>query len=247
MYDLNKISSVIDHSACSKAVNQLDFDHNPDYVFSIVVHTVRDTVVKVSIANKVIEVGLSFDGRYKVAAFEETPFPYRLYPVIEIQCDCAFTFDYVYCKYDTILDHVLDQIGVYYKIYDGKYIVMQGSHIYVSNNCNIQSETYKKSLNNDYLVIECADFKRVVESEIFEWLKPFVMGEMSQKYTIIGVTKLGLQLETPGVIIEKNKADALIQLLRYHFPLFQFNKSIKTPDELISWNKKITDKIISYL
>mgnify|MGYP003403755370 FL=1 len=248
MYNLKKLAEVISRDMPFKATGQLDFaDYEPDYVYKIVVKPVKDTVVKVLINSEIIEVGFPIDGQYNVTVFRDTPFPYRLFPLLEIQCDCAFVIDFMYCTYDSILEHAINQIGVYYKILSSRHILMKNRFITLANTKKCEITITEDSWNESHVIIECADFRRVIESSMFSWLKPFVLACASQKYTMMALTKLGIEPEIPGIVIEKEKVKDLMDSLKYHFPRYEFSISKKKPDELIEWNKKFIEKLINHL
>lgn len=248
MYNLKKLTGVIDRGMPFKATGQLDFaDYEPDYVYNIVVKPVKDTAVKVLINSEIIEVGFPVDGKYHVTVFSDVPFPYRLFPLLEIQCDCAFVIDFMYCTYDTLLDHAINQIGVYYKVLISRYIIMKNRFITLANTKKCKIAITEDSWNDSHVIIECMDFHRVIESSLFSWLKPFVLACTSQKYTIIGLTKLNIEPEIPGIVVEKEKVKDLMESLKHHFPRYEFNLSKKKPNELIQWNKNFINKLINYL
>lgn len=248
MYSLKKLTDVIDRGMSLKATGQLDFtDYEPDYVYNIVVKPVKDTAVKVLINSEIIEVGFPVDGKYHVTVFSDVPFPYRLFPLLEIQCDCAFVIDFMYCTYDPLLDHTINQIGVYYKVLSSRFIIMKNRFITLANTKNCKIAITDDFWNDSHVIIECMDFRRVVESSLFSWLKPFVLACISQKYAIIGLTQLDMEPEIPGIVIEKEKVKDLMKSLKHHFPRYEFNLSKKKPNELIQWNKKFIKKLVDHL
>ena len=124
---------------------------------------------------------------------------------------------------------------------------MKNRFITLANTKKCKIAITEDSWNDSHVIIECMDFHRVIESSLFSWLNPFVLACTSQKYTIIGLTKLNIEPEIPGIVVEKEKVKDLMESLKHHFPRYEFNLSKKKPNELIQWNKNFINKLINYL
>ncbi len=247
MINLRKLLTLTTRDYVKDIRGAMSFDeYEPNYVSSIVVKTYSDMPVRILLDGVIIEVGIPVDGVYHVESFSATPFPYGMFPLLDVRCDVPYTLDFTCVEYDVIIQQAIYQIGAYYKMKNGSFVLFKENCMTVSHMSPDSVKFTKTDVNKTHVAIECQDFDRIVESVRFSWMAPFVMPNTSKRNFIIAYTQLGVEPEIPCVLIEKEKADELIAAFRSYYPKFRFEMSKKTPDEILRNNKEFLKIILKY-
>lgn len=246
MLNLESLQNIISHSDIYYAKNVMGFaEYNPNYVFGIVVKTSKDLPVSIWVGDEVVEVGIPINGVYLVDLFRNTPFPYAMFPFVEIKCDAPFVIDYQFCDFDILMLHTIYRLGVYFKMLNGKYILMRGNNLMLSDTKN--TDIKSKIDVSGSCVIECEDFPSIIQTSDFEWMAPFVIPGAGKHYIAIAKELLGYQYDIPCVLLKKEKADEVVGSLRLRFPEYNFRISEKSAKRVFKRNKSFLKDILKHL
>ncbi len=252
MYDLEKISQIIDYEDVFFAKDQTEFYSYGlyRYIFDITIKAAEGTNVEILVGNEVIETGIVRNGVYSVRAFRDTPFPFLLYKTLNIRAADDYLVDFKYCKYETLLAHAIYQIGAYY-VTNNKMINMKGFNVWITpynGECDIKDTSAEESdmkdastEENDWVVLECAKLNNALERCEFEWLRYYAVPSVSQKYAMIALDNLNMLLPVPKLVISKEKAALLANAgveLKY---------TNENPSDILKWNREFIQKMIDLL
>lgn len=248
LLNLSKLVNVIDVSETSLIETTSLSDVNLEWVSEIEVFGNDNDLVQILMGTELIELGFIRGNSYKVKVFSNTPYPYRLFPILRIETRHPYKLKLRSTSFDSLISSTLYHVGAYYEINRNKFVLFKNGNIVFNNTRELPPECKLNSTWSDaeYVAVECLDFDKVAGAIDFAWIKDAIIPGFSTKYNMLALSELDVDVGAPAVLVSKAHVRDFIITLKRVYPKFTFEISKRLPSEIAKHCQDVTKKLIKY-
>lgn len=241
--DLAVLTKVIHSSETKLITNAFGFENITGCIKNIKVHTDSLNPILVYLADELVELGTAVNGEYSVFTFRNVPFPYAAFPILTIQHAGNYRVSYESVEYDMLLSHCIYNFGAFHKVSNVKYLHMYQRDVQLTKSAKSDlSELTEAAKLDNFVVLKCSDFDKVIATPGFEWVKERLFPGISSFYSCFSKLPLNYCL-----IFEKTDVAEFIDLVHLRCPDVEVRISRALPTKVMEKNKHLIGNVLNYL